>query len=286
MFDARGVIYLIENWVTGRCYIGQTVKTFAERYGGLGLWWHYTHNKALNEDVDKYGSASFRMRILAHSKTLDELNRLEKAYAKQYNAYLPHGYNKQVCGISRKHMCGLDKVGTVELNDPTGKDVVISNPAEFCDINRINKQLFSLLISGKSAYHRGWTPKGVTRKVDPRIKSYVLFEENGTRHEITGLTKFCEERGLGCHDMRQMTSGITYVSQGYALSMEAFKKRKTRTIVTLTKDGRDLVIRNVQKECSKIGIKTWCVYELANGKLSSYDGWTLKSLENVPANKP
>jgi group I intron endonuclease len=95
------IIYRIYNKVNSKCYIGQSVNSFNERYRG-GKWWEHTHNEILINSIHKYGIDSFDFEILEENvETIEKLNDLEKFYAQKFNSYRPHGYNIRGCGDNR-----------------------------------------------------------------------------------------------------------------------------------------------------------------------------------------
>ncbi len=54
-------IYRIFNIETGKSYIGQTTKTFRQRY--WGKWYNSTQNEYLKNSVKKYGEQNFAFQI-------------------------------------------------------------------------------------------------------------------------------------------------------------------------------------------------------------------------------
>lgn len=95
------IIYRIYNKVNSKCYIGQSVNSFNERYRG-GKWWEHTHNEILINSIHKYGIDSFDFEILEENvETIEKLNDLEKLYAQKFNSYRPNGYNIRGCGDNR-----------------------------------------------------------------------------------------------------------------------------------------------------------------------------------------
>lgn len=276
----RGIIYLIRNLKNGRCYIGQTTRSFSERYGRL--WWTKMHNTALNEDLERFGKDSFEIKILERGKTAKELALLEDKYAKEYNAYLPHGYNKQSCLKKYSSICSLSKLEQIELNDPSGKDVVITDPIDFCIRNNLSPKCIYLILRGDRFFHKGWTIKGNKNKNDPKARSYILYDRDGAKHEISNLSAFCKERRLNHDCIRQMVAGYTKSSQGYGLSKGCTKNEKWQYIVVLSNNGNDKVITNIDKQSKEIGIYSGYVYQLIHGKIDNYRGWTLKSVVKQP----
>ncbi len=282
-YSYRGIIYLIRNKIDGKCYVGQTLKRFIDRYSG-GKWWKFTTNPYLRRAAVKYGSDAFEVQILEHSKPLEELNRLEAEYAKNYQAYAPTGYNLVECGDNRRQHPDsvLKRSRTVILNDPSGQDVTIVNIRKFCRDNRLDERSLSRVLKGEHASHQGWTLQGVTAKHHRNHHSYTLYEANGTKHEVTGLTAFCQGRGLIYHQMRSMIQGKTVESQGFTLSVEAFSRQRTKHKITLIGHGREVTLTNVKKECGALGLHSRYVYHLISGKLKMYKGWSLKDVTAVP----
>ncbi len=279
----EGIVYMVENLLDGKRYIGQTIHTFVRRYPG-GRWWEHTNNPYLKRAAAKHGHDAFRVTILHYGKTPEELNRLEEEYARVLNCYSPHGYNLVQCGQSKRHHPDsvLKRCRTLTLNDPSGKDVTVTNIKGFCRDNRLDERSLSRVIRGDHASHKGWSLAGVTQKHHRNNHSYVVYERDGARHDITGLTSWCRERGLVYHAMRSMVQGKTFESQGYALNPEAFAKQRQRHVVTLTKGDREVVVRNVKQECTSLGLGSARLYMLIAGKLTTYKGWSVKALTSEP----
>lgn len=283
LYDLKGIIYLIRNRINGKCYVGQTIGSFVQRYPGRN-WIRNSNNPHLKAAVSKYGLDGFDIAILEHSKTLDELNTLEEFYAREYNCYSPHGYNLVQCGKNRKpHPESVAKRSrTIIMNDPTGQDVVITNIREFCRNEGLDERSFARVIRGEHASHKGWSLQGVTEKHHRNKHRFVVFDEKGNQHNIIGLADFCRERGLEYLAMRSMVRGKTQESQGYALSMEAFDKQRCRHVVTLVNGDMEIVLKNIKRECKRYGLHAKYVYQLLTGKLPSYKGWIVKSLSEIP----
>ena len=95
------IIYLIHNRKNGRNYVGQTVKTFNQRYCGKGVGAERVvgnTNEKLQNDLIKYGADSFKVTLLeVDVKNIEKLNELEKHYIKQYDG-ITKGYNTLVGG--------------------------------------------------------------------------------------------------------------------------------------------------------------------------------------------
>lgn len=94
------IIYKIVNLVNGKIYIGQTVNTFNQRYGGKGVGVEritdsYSNNSHLLNAIEKYGTMNFKVEILEQCTTLEELNEREDYYVEYYDSNNESkGYNK------------------------------------------------------------------------------------------------------------------------------------------------------------------------------------------------
>ena len=82
-----GTIYILENKVDGKCYIGQTIKTFKERFRR-----HQISHSVIGNAIRKYGVENFN-KILIENIPEEKLNEVEIEYIKKYNSLHPNGYN-------------------------------------------------------------------------------------------------------------------------------------------------------------------------------------------------
>lgn len=275
---STGILYLIENLIDHKRYIGQTIHTFEIRYRG-GRWWEYTNNPYLRRAVAKHGLDAFRVTILHYNKTLEELNRLEEEYARVLKCYVPHGYNLVGCGNNkRQHPTSIAlRSRTITLNNPTGEDVTITNIRGFCRDNGLDDRAISRVIKGEHASHQGWSLAGVIDKHFRNHGVYAIYSQNGQRYDITNLSAWCRERGLSWHAMRSMVQGKIYESQGYALNVTNFAKQRQRHVVTLSNGTNEVTLTNIKPDCERLGFNSAYIYRLIAGKASSYKGWTVKS---------
>ena len=83
------IIYKITNSLTGKAYIGQTVRSFEERLSEHKRKANSTIGKAIN----KYGEDNFTYEIIDKASSVEELNELEFKYIREFNTLAPNGYN-------------------------------------------------------------------------------------------------------------------------------------------------------------------------------------------------
>ena len=94
-------IYIITNMVNNKIYIGQTITTIEQRFKE-----HCRPSKnstLIDKAINKYGKENFKVEFLCETNSLDELNKLEIFYIKEYNAMDRNvGYNLCIGGNNTK----------------------------------------------------------------------------------------------------------------------------------------------------------------------------------------
>lgn len=109
-----GEIYLVQNIVNGKQYIGQAicVSSTGRRWGTRRRWGKHVSSAAtekkenyflLSKAIKKYGKDSFTVRVIQVCK-IENLNDWEGFFIKKYNTISPSGYNLLQEGQNgRKH---------------------------------------------------------------------------------------------------------------------------------------------------------------------------------------
>jgi group I intron endonuclease len=98
-----GYIYIIENKLNCKKYIGQTVqKDIKDRWNSHKNLKHKTVGKILLNAYKKYGINNFSYKLICICFD-EDTNEYEKEYIKKYNTLYPNGYNLLEGGNNRKH---------------------------------------------------------------------------------------------------------------------------------------------------------------------------------------
>lgn len=89
-----GVIYKVTNLINGKCYIGQTIRSFSRRKSShLNSALRKSDKMIFHSAIRKYGVENFKWEILEECRTKDSLNRREREYIKELKTHVPLGYN-------------------------------------------------------------------------------------------------------------------------------------------------------------------------------------------------
>ena len=83
------IVYLIENKINGKKYVGQTVRSLNRR-----LHEHiFLDHSVIHRAIDKYGWQNFKVSVLEECSTQEDLNEREIYYIKKFDCMTPNGYN-------------------------------------------------------------------------------------------------------------------------------------------------------------------------------------------------
>lgn len=94
-------VYLIWHKPTGKCYVGQTVMTVAERmrsHRSKAKNAKKCNEMAVTAAIRKHGWGEFDYAILEQCNDQDELNDTERYWINHYDSLAPNGYNIQAGG--------------------------------------------------------------------------------------------------------------------------------------------------------------------------------------------
>lgn len=90
------IVYLIENKLNGKKYVGQTVRGLNER-----LREHiFLDHSVIHRAIEKYGWQNFKVSVLQECSTQEELNEREIYYIRKFDCMTPNGYNVVAGGNS------------------------------------------------------------------------------------------------------------------------------------------------------------------------------------------
>lgn len=132
-----GYVYLINNLVNHKKYIGITTRTVEKRF--------YEHSKAetlIGKAIRKYGEHNFNVSIIDTARDKVALYKLEEHYIREYGTYR-NGYNQTLGGEGIKSYETIDVV----LNEKQlafVKLVALENQEEI-DVNNTRNMLLSML---------------------------------------------------------------------------------------------------------------------------------------------
>ena len=166
------IIYVIENKITGKRYVGQTVTTLNHRFrrGHLSEARTGRRNAPLYNAIRKYGEDNFEASILEECTSSVKLNEREIHWIQKLNTIVPSGYNILKGGDSKVH--------AQETRDKISKTK--------------RKQFNAGLISGFTGKHHSEKTRHLLAeksKGNQNAKGYIRSEEYKEKQRIAHLGK-------------------------------------------------------------------------------------------------
>lgn len=195
----KNLIYMIENEVNGKVYIGQTRQGLARRRGehvhrfNLG-----ERDHKLYQAMRKHGLEAFKFSVLCIALKPEYLDELEQAIIAQRNSF-NRGYN-MTCGGDAVSDETRAKISKAHMGRKIPWAAKIWEARRRNGTDKIDMRLH--------------VPSGAA---NPRAKSYLIRDPDGVEHRITGMNAFCKERGLDFKTMIDTFTGVQRHHKGYAL---------------------------------------------------------------------
>lgn len=131
-------IYIYENNITHKKYIGQTCLSLSQRAGKDGI--KYENCIAFYRAINKYGWNNFQSQILEDNLTLKEANQKEQYYINLYHTQdKDYGYNIRNAGSNgalsqdTKEKISKSMTGKKHHNYGKGKKIMCVNTGEIFD---------------------------------------------------------------------------------------------------------------------------------------------------------
>lgn len=246
-------IYVIENKINNKKYVGATTRKLSERkiehFSKLNCGSH--PNDKLQNSWNKYGSDNFVFKKIDNANTLDELDFLEEKYISEFGHYnlLEGGIknfrhseetkeklseslsgNKNTFGKTWKQKERIrknrSKKSWPDLIDPSGNVVKIYTIRLL--IEKYNEQKLYYngirqLLNGEIDYYKGWTRRGaeyidrghtISNKMRPEGYPPVISPD-GTIYNIEVLTRFCKRHNLSAGCMSQVINHKSSSHKGW-----------------------------------------------------------------------
>ena len=199
------IIYKIENKINHNIYIGQTVQTFSQRWGGhvhaAYTKSHKDYTCPLHNAIRKYGEDAFEKSIIEICN-IEELNEREKYWIQYYDSY-NNGYNAALGGDGHQKYDYAAIVKYFEENEnsiiKTCKHFHIYDQVVYTALNNMNIDYKNCIKSNKKEKHN---------------KLILLVEKNLIFKKITDIDKYLN-KPTSHGNIRRCLNGITEKAYGY-----------------------------------------------------------------------
>lgn len=195
-----GVIYVIENKINGKKYVGQTTKGIEKRFHEHARW--TSHVSLVSRAIKKYGENNFDVKQLCTAKNQSHLNDLEIKWIKKLKSKVPNGYNIVEGGNVPPINKGRDAYNSRRVVNIEDKRV-FDTAGLASEHYGISRESISRCLRGRSSSAGGYNwayyedfilgeytldknPRLVNRKV-VNIVTKQIFENANEAGELTGI---------------------------------------------------------------------------------------------------
>ena len=223
-------IYKITNLVNGKCYIGQTVTTFNERYNFAGKGIERVlaylemreaksnayskklyYNDHLLKAIRKYGTNNFTVEIIDKAQDIDELNEKEMYWIKYYKAY-EKGYNQCKGGNGNHGYIPSEETRKIWSRQRKGMHAGEKNPNYGGRL--ITKEVRRKMSKARKGKYMG-KDSPVARKVInlDTLEVFDTLTQACQKYNISdgNLTAVCQRKKRGKHGVRKQAGGYRWM---------------------------------------------------------------------------
>lgn len=202
-----GQIYMIQNLINNKVYVGLTTRKFEYRYGKNGIRSVYVKQKHSNahlcSSIEKYGFDCWEIKILHDNVTdVEELKSLEKYYVSKYKSNDPkYGYNKTAGGDTTA--------------DRFKKKVICIN----------DQKIFDSIADAGEYYNVSHTAisQCCLGKIQQVYGNQFAYYEEGKKYELKEITNECF-KAVVCINTMEKFDTITSASIKYNCNIEAIRQ--------------------------------------------------------------
>lgn len=292
------VIYLITNKVSGKKYVGQTIKPLRIR------WSAHTTNKnnlPMYDDMRKLGKEAFEIKVIRRCKTVKLLCKWEKILIKKLKTLEPNGYN--ICkggkNIALSPMA-LERSAAKRRKiftfvGPDSLVYITNNLPKFCSDRGLIKENMSTVSRKHHETYKGWRSinyagrRGINyekRDLKVRqknIKTYKFVSDKGENICFFGhIYDFCKQHGLP----KKASNQLSKVNRGIYKSAYGFKTTKpypelrlgnTRIWKLRNPAGKIIKITNLKEFCRKEKLSYSQMFSVGKKSCKNHRGWTCPS---------
>lgn len=214
---SKGIIYCAHCLVTGKKYIGQTIRTIEDR-----LYQHKAYSSKLDYKfyfaIRKYSFDNFIWGIVEECD-ISDLENKEKYWIQYFDTYM-NGYNSTLGGEG-----GLNPklCKSFCIEDPNGNIIEGNNIRDFCRTYNLDRSTFVKVLKGKHLCHKGYklpsTKKvGLESMVDKKSSHYSFISPDGKVYTGKNITKFCEQMNLSRSPMFRLHKGLVKSHKGWRVA--------------------------------------------------------------------
>jgi group I intron endonuclease len=192
MNDKPGTIYCYTNKITGKKYIGQTIRPEQRKASHLHEAIRHKNDYYFHRSIRKHGWENFEYEVLEENVDSNLLSDRETYYIKTFGTLWPNGYNE----LEQSHTL------TTEIREK---------------ISTSQKERFKKMTDEQRAQHKINSSKGAKGKpshpnqkritAEKLSKSWIIKHPDGTVENVVNLQDWSRKMGFGTNGQTNLVRG-------------------------------------------------------------------------------
>lgn len=287
----RGIIYRMFNIITGMSYVGQTRRTFYQRY--RGRWWDRADNSYIRRAVRKYGSEAFYVEILETGLAQAQLDEREVHWIEHFRSVAPGGYNLHTGGKQHRMADPLRQKSAKRARDACrgdhtlvkdGREYRFTSIVGFANQMGLLKNMVGAVLRGKAKAHRGYHLPGVDARLRCKTHRMRYLVKDGVTYDVYNIGAFAREHKLRADVIGQLFAGKVRVHRGFHIpDLPPLAERKPPSprisTITLVNDaGETLMVPN-ERRGQWIKVTGIDLYALLCGRRKMSRGYRIQEVK-------
>ena len=243
------IIYEAINKINGKRYIGQTIRSLSKRKESHRIYSMTNHkNDYFHSSIKKYGISSFKWKVLEKCDTKEELDEMEFHYIKQYNTFIPNGYNMTWGGDGQF-------IGYKPSKETRKK---LSNSNKGKKRSSISKQRYRKSKMGeKNSFYGKKHTKESRKKMGRSGENHHQWKKplsDEVKQKISQSLKGRKFSNETIEKFRILNTGENNPMYGYKYSDEELEKRSRRTWIAENINGKKEIVKVISIWCKNKNI--------------------------------
>lgn len=202
-------IYLIQNKLDGKCYVGQTIGNVKYRWSEHKCMSAKKCKSYLRNAIRKHGEDAFTVTTIDTARSTDELNERERYWIETLRACVPHGYNIEIGGksgpiVSDASKRNMSEAQKLRFQDPAQR----ANSREYA---RRGRERIVALYTGVKRPH-------LRMKISLSLgaKPFHVFKKDGTYVGEWVNQRICsDDLKVPYQNLNKALKGLRITASGY-----------------------------------------------------------------------
>ena len=222
------IIYVIENTINLKKYVGQTSKDLELRWSRHKRASEYSKNMPIGAALRKHGKENFSIRELERVDSMEDANLREIYWANFYNSFSPNGYNLKAGGRLHAQTSEETKRRISESN----KGKIVSEATRLkSSLSHLGNKLSEETKAKMSATNSGKKPhKNTVDAAREKCKKICIFiSPDGEEVRVAGIGEFAKQIGMHPASISLLVRGKKEMIKGWKFKEEiGYNKESSR----------------------------------------------------------